>query len=59
LKNEEPLLEAKAKFDGSEVTSSTVKKQGFFGSSSSDSNSKKGILKRIMSLPSRLMFWKK
>ena len=69
VKNKEPLLEAKAKFDGQNVKSSTGKKQSFF-SSSSDSNSEKSILKRIINtknillkkikgFSSRLMFWKK
>ena len=69
VKNKEPLLEAKAKFDGQNVKSSSEKKQGFF-SSSSDSNSNKSIfkrvinsknilLKRIKGFSRRLAFWKK
>ena len=58
LTNEEPLLDAKAKFDALNKKSSTEKKQSFFNSSSG-SNSKSGILKRILNFSNRLMFWKK
>ena len=58
LTNEEPILDAKAKFDAQDKKSSTEKKQSFLNSSS-DSNSKNGVLKRIISFSNRLMFWKK